>query len=100
MPDIWVFVAAFIGLVLSVYLLIPRQKVEMSFENEREERLARKLAAMVGCAVAEALPAVRRELELNPKHPDETLLKWAAYHYRQSLPEGTSCSVYRDRAPG
>ena len=50
-------------------------------------------------AVAGVLSAVRRELELAPTQSDDTLVKRAAYHYRQELPERT-CQVYRDRAPG
>jgi len=101
MPDIWVMVAAVGVIALSVYLLVPRnQKTEITFANDREERLTHKLAEMLGCSVADALPTVRREIELSPKQTDETLLKWAAYHYRQQQPEKTSCSVFRDRAPG
>ncbi|MBI1916644.1 MAG: hypothetical protein HYS12_18205 [Planctomycetes bacterium] len=40
-----------------------------------------------------------RPVDLAPQQSDETLLKRAAYHYRQDLPE-TFGQVYRDAAPG
>jgi hypothetical protein len=54
---------------------------------------------MVGCAPAEALPAVRRELDIDPDQTDETLLKRAAYHYRKDLPEAPY-RVWRAGKPG
>jgi len=59
----------------------------------------RQLAQVVGCSLAEALPAVRREVEIAPNQSDETLIKRAAYHYRQAIPE-TACRLYRDPSPG
>jgi hypothetical protein len=101
MSDVWelaavaavLFVA---GLVVWSLRPIP---VAVTFTDEREERLTRRLAALVGCSLAQALPSVRREIEIAPGQSDETLLKRAAYHYRQELPEKT-CSVYRDRTRG
>ncbi|MDB5307727.1 MAG: hypothetical protein JWO38_1929 [Gemmataceae bacterium] len=101
MPDVWTAVtistAAAVG--CGLYLLARRKPVPVAFANPREERLTHRLSRVVHCALAEALPAVRRELQIAPGQSDETLLKRAAYHYRQDLPE-SSCSVYRDRAPG
>src|SRR5205823_5871873 len=100
MPDPWlsltITAAAFAA--AGLYLLTRRPR-PVVYANPREERLTRKLAQVVGCSLAQALPAVRREVDLAPKQSDETLLKRAAYHYRQELPE-TSGQVYRDKAPG
>jgi hypothetical protein len=71
----------------------------LPFANPREEQLARKLARVVGCSVAQALPAIRREVDIAPNQSDETLVKRAAYHYRQDIPE-TSCPVYQDKTRG
>jgi hypothetical protein len=73
--------------------------VSVTFTDEREERLTRRVASMVGASLAQALPAVQREMGLAPSQPDETLVKRAVYHYRQELPE-RMCSIYPDRAPG
>jgi hypothetical protein len=98
MPEVWE-----VGLVagvlfvtgLVVWSLRPGAAA-VAFADEREERLTRKLAALVGCPLAHALPSVRQEIRIAPDQPDETLLKRAAYHYRRDLPEKT-CTVYRDR---
>jgi hypothetical protein len=71
----------------------------VAFADEREERLTRQVARTVGCSVEEALPAVRHEIGLAPHQADEILLKRAAYHYRQNLPDAP-CRVYRDQSPG
>ena len=68
------------------------------FTDQREERLTRKLARVVGCSPEQALHAVRREVSYAPNQSDETLLKRAVYHYRQELPEST-CHVYQDQVP-
>jgi len=67
--------------------------------NERDGELARRLAGKVGCAPAQVLPAIRREIEIAPGQSDETILKRAEYHYRRDLPE-TSCPAYQDRGVG
>jgi hypothetical protein len=78
----------------------PRSEPEpIAFADEREERLTRQAARTLGCSVEEALPVVRHEIDLSPGQSDEVLLKRAAYHYRQNLPEAP-CQVFRDRAPG
>jgi hypothetical protein len=67
--------------------------------TDREKRLARRVADVVGCTPAQALPAVQREVRIAPGQPDDTLAKRAAYHYRADLPV-PACPVYPDRAPG
>lgn len=100
MPDVWVIAVATAAVVAAgIYLVIGRRAAPVVFASEREEQLARRLARMVGCAVGAAVPSVRTELRIAPDQTDETLLKRAAYHYRQNLPERT-CGGYRDRAPG
>ncbi|GEM_PF-5772475 len=101
MPDpnpwlFWIIPAAALATV--AWYLLPRQAKPKIHTNSREERLARKMAGMVGCSSDQALPAVRREIDIAPNQSDETLVKRAAYHYRQDLPE-TTCQVYRDSAP-
>src|SRR5438132_6644661 len=79
--------------------LLTRSSKPLVFANPREERLTREVARIVACSLAQALPAVRRELDIAPSQPDETLAKRAAYHYRQELP-ATTCAVYRDKTRG
>jgi hypothetical protein len=100
MPEPWVAVVVTIavGAAIAVRQLLLRRDFVV-FENEREESLTRRVAGEVGCTLAQALPAVRREVQLAPNQPDQTLVKRAAYHYRQNLPERT-CSPYPDRSPG
>jgi hypothetical protein len=101
MENMWIAaIAAGVVLVLGLFLFLVRTDTNsVSFTDEREERLTHKLSEMLGCSLAEALPAMRRELELAPGQPDDTLLKRAAYHYVQGLPDGP-CRVWRDRTPG
>ncbi len=102
MPSEWIAVAVAVSVVAVlgiVRLAVGRGGCAVTFANEREEKLTRKLASRVGCSLADALPAMRHEIKQDPNQPDETLLKRAEYHYRQNLPEKTSCQVYRDRAP-
>jgi len=101
MTEAWVplLVAAVGAVLVGLYLRPRRQPEPPVFADEREERLARAVARAVGCPPAEALPAVRREIEYSPGQSDETLLKRAAYHFRRNMPEGT-CGVWRDRAHG
>jgi len=89
------------GAVSAVGLLYfwTRREEPLVFADQREEGLTRRLAKMVGCSLARALPLIRREIDIAPTQSDDTLLKRAAYHYRQELPEKT-CQVYRDSAPG
>jgi hypothetical protein len=104
-PDTWVIAAAAaLPLALGLYRLARRPKRDPVAEpaatgDEREERLARRVAREVGCTPAQALPAVRREIGLAPHQPDATILKRATYHYRRELPE-RACAAYRDRAAG
>jgi len=100
MSDMWLAVAVAVvaGLAVLRILLVQRTPV-VEFADDREERLTHRLAEVVGCTPEEALPAVRRELEIAPGQSDETIIKRAAYHYRRAAPEKT-CQVYRDRSPG
>jgi hypothetical protein len=100
MTEAWVpLLVAAVGVVLVGVYLRPRRAEPLVFADEREERLTREVARAVGCWPALALPAVRREIEYSPGQSDETLVKRAAYHYRQEAPERT-CNVYQDRARG
>jgi hypothetical protein len=100
MPEAWVVlvVTVAVSAVAGLYLLT-RSPRPIAYANPREERLTHKLAQAVGCSLEQALPTVRREVEMAPNQSDETLLKRAVYHYRQDLPE-TACRVYRDPQPG
>jgi hypothetical protein len=91
-----VLLGVLIGTLL--YFMFPRESV--LFADEREERLTRELAEQLRCPLDAALEAVRKELSLGPNQPDDTILKRAAYHYRQNLTDGGPCRTYRDRAPG
>jgi hypothetical protein len=100
MPEVWVPLTLIAALAAAGYFLVPRRPAPaLTFTDEREERLTREVARVVGCPLTAALPAVRRELGLSPNQSDETLAKRAAYHYRQDLPE-TTCRTFRDAAPG
>ena len=101
MTETWVLLlVAAVGVVLVGRFLRPRRQPEPPpFADEREERLTREVARTIGCSPAEALSFVRREIEYSPHQSDETLIKRAAYHYRQEMPE-RSCSVYQDRVRG
>ena len=97
MPNVWIAAAIAAGVIVALGLSVSfmrRKAAPVSFTDEREERLTQKLADMLGCTLAEALPAMRRELEIAPGQPDDTLLKRAAYHYRRTLPDG-ACRVWR-----
>ncbi len=103
MPDDWMLaLGALIGVGAGtgLYLGFGRRGGEVTFADEREGRLTRKLAGQLRCPLAAALAVVRHELELAPSQPDDTILKRAAYHYRQNLPDAGPCSVYRDRKTG
>ena len=102
MPEPWMLaLGVLVGVVAGVGLyLVGRRADGVTFADEREERLTRKLARRLGCSLGAALAFVRREVELAPSLPDDTILKRATYHYQQSLPEPGPCRVYRDRSPG
>ncbi len=100
MPHAWVpLIIPAATLAAAGLYLLSRCSKPVRYANPREERLTRKLARVVGCSIEQALPAVQREVKIAPNQSDETLLKRAAYHYRQELPE-RSCPVYRDKAKG
>jgi hypothetical protein len=107
MPEAWMIgggVLVGVAIGLCAYRALGRRAEDgagdIDFADEREERLTRRLAGQVRCDLPAALPFVRRELELGPSQPDDTIIKRAAYHYTRSLPEPGPCRVYRDRAPG
>lgn len=93
-----VLLGVVIGLCL--YLTFGRREGPVTFASARERRLSLRLAAEVGCPLEVAHDYVRRELELAPSQPDDTILKRAAYHYRRNLPEPGTCRTFRDRSPG
>lgn len=103
MTDSWLLAPTAVAVIaLGLYLTArrPRNTVEdPGPRDEREERLAHRLARAVGCSPTQARPAVRREIAASPAAADDTVLKRAAYHYRRNLPDGP-CPVYRDRAVG
>ncbi len=92
MPDAWVTlsITTAAAVAASGLFLLTRRARPVLYANPREERLTRKLAQVVGCSLAKALP---------PNQSDETLVKRAVYHYQQELPE-TSCPVYKDKVRG
>src|SRR4051812_18865758 len=100
MPHAWVpLILSAAAIAATGLYLLSRWSNPVRFANPREEGLTRKLARVVGCSLEQALPAVQREVNIAPNQSDETLIKRAAYHYRQELPE-RFCPVYRDEAPG
>jgi hypothetical protein len=100
MPEIWLsLIAVAAALAAAWWYLRPHATEPVVFTDPREERLARQVAQVVGCSLAQALPAVRREIDLAPKQADATLVKRAAYHYQQELP-GESCPSYQDPVRG
>jgi hypothetical protein len=98
MPELWMIVGAAAGLVLVFGLTRPRREVA-HFDDEREERLTRRMAREVGCSLSAGLPSVRRELKLAPSLPDDTIVKRAIYHYRREMPDAP-CPVFRGSRPG
>ena len=100
MGEAWIIVAAcaVVALAASRILLARRPEV-MHFRDDREEKLTRRLAESVGCSLADAQAAVRREVQIAPDQLDETIIKRARYHYQRGVPE-RPCGVFRDRAPG
>jgi hypothetical protein len=100
MPDalvIWAISGSVIA-AAGLYFLT-RRPTPVIFANPREERLARRLARLLDCSPAQALPTIRREVEIAPSQSDETLVKRAAYHYRQEMPEASG-QIYQDPVPG
>ena len=98
MPII-IIIATAVAVVGLCLFLLRRQPIVVTYTDEREERLTRRLASQLHSSLADALPSVREELRIAPDQPDETILKRAAYHYRLNVPE-KACSVYRDSAKG
>jgi hypothetical protein len=103
MPELWLLGGAvLLGVVigLCLHLTFGRREGSVGFANARERRLTLRLAAELGCSLEDVVDYVRRELELAPSLPDDTILKRAAYHYRRNLPEPGMGRAYRDRSPG
>ncbi|MBI2807244.1 MAG: hypothetical protein HYX68_19855 [Planctomycetes bacterium] len=84
---------------MTAWYFLPRPAQPSLFENEREERLTRAMARIVGCSLKQALPAVRKELDIAPGQTDDTLIKRAAYHYRQDQPVA-ECPIYPEKRRG
>ena len=100
MGELWIVVAVCGVVALAACrVLLARRPEVIDFRNGREEQLTRRLAQAVGCTLADAQVAIRRELRIAPDQLDETILKRARYHYQRESPE-RSCGVFRDRAPG
>src|SRR4051794_31616480 len=105
MTEAWITiaVAATIVLGLGLALRFMRAKEDGSacslLPEGREGDLAVRLAGMVGCVPMQALAAVRHELDLAPSQNDEVILKRAAYHYCNALPERRG-AIYRDKVRG
>lgn len=102
MTAIWIsaaVVTAVIGFVLGQRAAAKAQPKPPMFESEREEQLARRVAARAKAGVGDVLPAVRHEIALAPNQTDDTLVKRAIYHYQMSLPE-RDCGGYRDAVRG
>jgi hypothetical protein len=100
MPATWVLLTvAASALAAGGWSLLVRRLKPVAYADPREERLTLALARVVGCPPREALEAVRREIDLAPGQSDETLIKRAAYHYRQDLPE-KSCRSTGTRPRG
>lgn len=105
MSEVWIVVA--IAAVVVLGLGLARRTMRSNEDGStcslipegREGELAVRLAGMVGCAPRQALPAVRQELDLAPSLSDDVLLKRAAYHYRNALPERRG-AIYRDKVRG
>jgi hypothetical protein len=99
LPLTLVVVIAVIAFVSYYLHSIRRPEAAITFENEREERLTRRMAETVCCLLTTALASIRKELCIAPDQTDETILKRALYHYRTALPEKV-CSVFFDKSRG
>ncbi len=88
MPYIAVLVTVF---VLSFGFWVVRRAIRKPrgamFANEREETLAKRVAARAKSSLADALVAVRQELAFGSEVPDETIIKRAVYHHQRANPE-------------
>lgn len=103
MATIWVVSAAVatavIGFALGRRASAKARPQPPLFESEREEQLARRVAARAKAGVSAVLPAIRHEIALAPNQTDDTLVKRALYHYQMSRPE-RDCGGYRDTVRG
>ncbi|HSQ57994.1 MAG TPA: hypothetical protein VLM40_19880 [Gemmata sp.] len=78
--------AVALGLGLA-HFVVRRRGPRVAFANDREERLTRQFAEMVGCSLADAHPWIRKEIQIAPDQVDDKILKRAEYHYRRSQPD-------------
>jgi len=105
MSDLWIVVGVAAAVALGLGLVARARRANGTgpacdlVPDGRDGRLAARMARTVGCTPADALPAVRHELDLSPGQTDDVILKRAAYHYRNALPERPRAG-YRDRARG
>jgi hypothetical protein len=104
MPELWIIagvvIVAGVGLAIRLNRSRPAEPTECEFVPAgRDGDLAVQLAKIVGCTPLLALDAVRHELDLAPTQTDEVILKRAAYHYRNNLPEREQ-PRYRDKVRG
>ena len=102
MPNALVVAGMIAAVVLALglaHFVARRREEPVKFGSEREERLTKKLAALVGCSPAQAHPWLCKELEIAPDQTDDNLLKRAAYHYRRNQPDA-ACPVWRGGRPG
>jgi len=103
MPELWIVaglaVLVGIGLAVRVMRAQPEAPACEYVPEGREGELAVRLAKIVGCTPLRALPSVRQELDLAPAADDDVILKRAAYHYRNALPEREP-PAYRDKVRG
>jgi hypothetical protein len=87
-----------LGLFGLAHFLGRRGDEPVQFANDREERLTRRVAEMLRCSLAQALPWLRKELQIAPDQTDDHLVNRAAYHYRRSQPD-EPMMVWRDCGP-
>jgi hypothetical protein len=105
MSDLWIVVGVAAAAVVGLGLVGRARRARDAgpagefVPDGRDGRLAVRLSRTVGCTPLEALPAVRHELGLSPTQTDDVILKRAAYHYRNALPERPR-AAYRDRVRG
>ena len=85
-----VVVALVTVLVLAIGFWVGRRAIQkprkVMFADEREETLAKRVAARAKSSLADALVSVRQELAFGSQASDETIIKRAVYHYQRADP--------------
>jgi hypothetical protein len=105
MADPWIITIVATCAVLALLLVVRTMRSTSGdsgcslLPEGREGELAVRLAKIVGCVPIQALAAVRQELNLAPSQSDDVILKRAAYHYRNAVPERRG-AIYRDKVRG